>query len=271
MSVYVAFDIGGTNMRVAVGSDTELGEVKKVPTPKDPREAVSVFVHMARELAGEHSIVSVAGGIRWIIKDDIFQPGDLALPGWAGFNVRHELAVALSAPVKIVHDTAAVGLGEVHAGAGKGSNICAYITVSTGVGGDRIVDGKIDRATFNPEIGKQAVEGDWLENQVSGSAVREKYGIEPKDLESIEDRNKLAEILAVGLYNTTLHWSPDTIVLGGSMIVGKNPIPLQRTEETLHALLDGIYPQLPAVKMAELGDNGGLHGGLVLARELQAS
>lgn len=254
-------------MRVAAATKDALIDIKKIPTPQDPKEAIAAFVSEARELAHGESIRAIAGGIRWIISDGVFLPGDKALPQWGGIRLAEELSRELMAPVQVVHDTAAVGLGEVHAGAGKGSRICAYVTVSTGVGGDRIVDGRIDNATYNPEIGKQLVNGEWLENLVSGSAVQKKFGISPKDLESLDERNKLANQLALGLYNTALHWTPDTFVLGGSMIVGVNPIPIPRVQESLSKLLS-MYPTVPQIKMAALGDNGGLEGGRVLANRM---
>lgn len=265
--MYILADIGGTNMRIAAATTDSLGEIKKIPTPKNPKEAMTAFVRLARELAGESTVTAVAVGVRWFVVDGVFLPGDGPLDTWGGLDLRTELSKALAVPVTIIHDTAAVGLGEVHTGAGRGSSICAYVTVSTGVGGDRIVDGRIDRSTYNTEIGRQLVNGEMLEDLVSGSAVSKKFGIQPKDLSSLDERNKLADTLAVGLYNTVMHWSPDTIVLGGSMIVGVNPIPIPRTQESLNKLLVK-YPKPPVIKMAELGDNGGLWGGLALLKQM---
>ncbi|MDO8514344.1 MAG: ROK family protein [bacterium] len=266
--MHIVADIGGTNMRIAAASTDSLGEIKKLPTPKSPKEAMAEFVRLARELVGERQITDVVCGIRWFVVDGIFLSGDGPLEAWGGLHLRKELSRALNAPVTIIHDTAAVGLGEVYAGAGRGSKICAYITVSTGVGGDRIVDGHIDRSTYHPEIGRQLVNGERLEDIVSGSAVQRKFGIHPKELDSLDERNKLADTLAIGLYNTVMHWSPDTIVLGGSMIVGVNPIPIPRIQESLNKLLT-IYPKPPVIKMAELGDNGGLWGGLALLKQAE--
>src|SRR3989344_1657465 len=258
----IAFDIGGTNMRVALVSEDGIGDVRKIPTPRDPKEAVAKLAELARDAAAGKAITAAAGGIRGRISNGIFLK-DKALAEWEGFRIVEEFSRVLGVPVELVHDTALAGLGEVHYGAGRGSKICAYVTVSTGVGGDRIVDGKIDRSTYNPEIGRQLIDGMELEDMISGTAVQKKFGIHPKDLESEEERNKLADILAIGLYNTVLHWSPDTIVLGGSMIVGVNPIPLSRVQESLTQRLT-MYPKAPTIKMAELGDVGGLHGGRAL-------
>ncbi|OHB18564.1 MAG: hypothetical protein A2854_00325 [Parcubacteria group bacterium RIFCSPHIGHO2_01_FULL_56_18] len=259
----IVFDLGGTNMRIASADRGVIGEVHKVPTPRDPQEAIAGIVRLATAAAGG-PIANIVGCSRWFVIDGIFQKGDDILPGWGDFPLAKELSRMLGAPVRIVHDTAAAGVGEVHHGAGKGSAICAYITVSTGVGGDRIVDGTIDRSTFNPEVGRQLIDGVELGDLISGTAVRKKYDIEPKDLADEDIRNGLADILATGLYNTVMHWSPDTIVLGGSMIVGMNPIPIARAEASLRSMLKH-YLKAPAVKMAQLGDNGGLIGAAILA------
>ena len=138
----------------------------------------------------------------------------------------------------------------------------ASATVSTGVGAALIVEGRM----VPPDdffLGHVALPGGELEELVSGTAVRKKFGIEPKDLESLDERNKLADILAAGLVPLSQKWSPDTIVLGGSMIVGVNPIPLDRGMGTLATLIQNP----PVIKMAELKDNGGLEGGRILAAQ----
>ena len=261
--VSIVFDIGGTNMRIAACRESVLGEAKKIPTPQNPKEAIAQLVALAKEMAGGEKIDAVAGCIRGTIVDGVFRK-DKRLPEWEGTKLADEISLAIGAETTIAHDTAAVGLGEVHHGAGRGSRVCAYVTVSTGVGGDRIVDGHLDHGTYNPEIGRQLIQGEELEDLISGEAVKKKFGIEPKDLADIEERNKLADILAIGLYNSALHWTPDTIVLGGSMIVGVNPIPIPRVVEMLSKYLT-MYPKVPEIKMAELGDFGGLHGAMVLA------
>ena len=59
-----------------------------------------------------------------------------------------------------------------------------------------------------------------------------------------------------------LAWSPDTVVLGGSMITGVNSIPVRHVEETLSRLVKTIYPGVPKVVKAKLSKLGGLYGGM---------
>ena len=259
--MYIVTDIGGTNMRVATVTQDSLGEIKKVPTPKEPSEGIATFVALARECAGDEKITAIAGCIAAdSIGDENGISGARNLRAWEGMNIVRELSTAFGVPVRIVNDAALAGLGEAYAGAGRGAHALAYVTVSTGVGGAFIVDGKIAAAGGVADIN---IKGTDLEDLVSGTAVTKKFGIHPKDLDSLEERNALADTLAEGLRILIERWSPDTIVLGGSMIVGINPIPIPRVQESLNKLL----AKPPAIKMAELGDNGGLWGGIALLKQ----
>lgn len=244
-------------MRVAAVRGEELGEIKKVPTPPDAHEGIATFVGLAKELADGEAIGSIAGCVPGRVDADGAIYDARNIPQWNGTNIVEELGSALGAPVRAVNDAILVGLGEVEKGAGKGFPVVAYITVSTGVGGARVARAAGDLAG-SPLLGDVELKVGDLEGQISGTAVRKKFGIHPKELDSLEERNKLADILANGLAELTAVWKPDVFVLGGSMIVGVNPIPLERLREKF-----SVVP----VKMAKLGDSGGLIGGAILAMQ----
>ena len=258
----IVFDIGGTNMRVASAEGTTLGEIRKVPTSKGPDEGIAEFVTLAKELSKGAVIHTIAGCVAGNVSNGGVISDARNLGAWQGMNIKHALSTALGAPVFVFNDAALAGVGEAHIGAGRGSRIVVYITVSTGVGGARIVEGQID---ISGGVGHTSVRGTNLEDLVSGTAVKKKFGIEPKELVSIDERTILADVLAEGLVEITKKWTPDTIVLGGSMIVGVNPIPIDRVQKTLASLI----PDPPNVKMAELKDNGGLIGAAILAAQNQ--
>jgi len=247
----IVFDIGGTNMRIATTEGDVLKEIRKIPTPKDPRSGLEAFTRVARELASD-GVDAIGGGIAAdYIRDGVLS-GASNLPEWNGVDLAHEFDSVFHAPVSIVNDTVAAGIGEKTKGAGRGHERVAYMTVSTGVGGTCIGE-DIGASPILREL--QELIGD-LESQISGTAIRKKFGIEPKDLDSLEERNALADILAEALKKIAGAWQPDIFVLGGSMILGVNPIPLERVREK--------FSVVPA-SMAELGDQSGLIGGAVLA------
>lgn len=278
--MFLLFDIGGTKMRIALSKDGEsFGEPKVVPTPQNFEKGISAFQEIAKELTQGKKIEAVAGGIAGPLDEEktmlLNSPN---ISGWIKKPLKQELEKIIDAPVSLQNDTALVGLGEVTYGAGKGSRIVVYITVSTGVGGSRFVDGKIDINAMGFEPGHQIInfEGDkamcpgckkqgHLEGYVSGTAVELKYGKKPYEIEDPAIWDEIAKLLAIGLNNTIVHWSPDVVVLGGSMMIKEPGISLDRVQHHLKEVMT-IFPEPPLLKKAELEDVGGLYGALALLK-----
>lgn len=264
--MYIVADIGGTNMRIAAVTENELGVIRKVPTPQDPEEGIAQFAALVREISGGETITAVSGDIAGAVSDAGVISDARNLRRWEGTNIVEALSSTLGVPVYMINDAALVGLGEATKGAGIGAKALMYITVSTGVGGAWIVDGNI---SASGGIASMKVDGNEIEDLISGTAVKKRFGVDPRELDSIEKRNELADLLAKILYVIQQAWPSDTIVLGGSMIVGVNPIPLERVQTSLRTMFLG-ETQVPTVKMAELGDLGGLWGGIARIRQLQS-
>lgn len=278
--MYVAFDIGGTKMRIAVSKDakTLLREPFVEKTPPRFEDGISHVTDIIRELTGGKQITAIAGGIAGSFnreKTMLFHAPNL--PGWVGKPLVETLSKNTKAPVYAVNDTAIVGLGEAYAGAGMGYSIVAYITVSTGVGGVRIIDKVIDKRAFGFEPGHQIIDADGslcpdcasgqLEDLISGTAVSRRFDKPAVDVvhPSLWSE-ELPRWLAFGLYNTVLYWSPDVIVLGGSMIVGEPAINIERTKQYLRDITT-VFPEIPEIKKAECGDIGGIHGAFAYLRQ----
>lgn len=248
-------------MRVAASAGDVIEAVRKVPTPERYEDTIDQFMAITQELV-HGGIVKAAGCIAAQIDAErgLFDANNR--PSWNGRHFDKDLSAALNVPVIVDNDCAVIGLGEFARGGGRGSRNIAYVTVSTGVGAAHIRDGVI--MPFNEFFfGHTKIDGVEIEALISGTAVRKKFGIEPKELAAIEERNALADTLARGLAVLSEKWSPERIVLGGSMIVGVNPIPLGHAAATLSAL----HANAPELKMAELGDTGGLVGAAILANQ----
>ncbi len=65
------------------------------------------------------------------------------LPGWIDIPLRDIVEEKCKVNTFLINDANAAALGEHHFGAGKEANNLIYITVSTGVGGGIIIDGKL--------------------------------------------------------------------------------------------------------------------------------
>ncbi len=277
--MYAYFDIGGTKTRVAVGDGSSFSEPVKFPTPKDFSLGVNTIVNTILECAKGERIEAIGGGIAGPLDDDhgmlLRAPN---LPLWVGQPLARTLSERISAPTYLENDSAIVALGEAHHGAGQGSKIMAYITVSTGVGGARIVDGHVDRSTYGFEPGHQVLDidktvlpilaADEAEELLSGTALERRYNKKPVEIHDPAVWEELSVWLAYMLNNTIVHWSPDTVVLGGSMIVGDPAIPVDRVSYHLERILT-IFPTLPQVRRAQLADLGGIYGAMAYVEQQQ--
>lgn len=279
--MYVLFDIGGTNTRVAVSDDlVSFTEPRKFQTPKDFVDGVEAIVHAVEELTHGKEIQGAAGGIRGPLnekRDTIVS--ETVLCDWVCKPIRDTLSDRLGAPVQLENDASVAALGEANFGAGQGYDIVAYHTVSTGVGGARVVGGVLDEASRNFEPGHQIVDVEVsvleddvpniLQELISGSALERRRGVKPYEVpqdDAVWD--ELARYLAYGLKNTIVYWSPDVIVLGGSMILGDPRILLDDIIRHTAAVLGDEQPCPPIVD-AQFRDDGGLYGAMALLRQAQ--
>lgn len=258
-------------MRLGVSENgSDINRRQDVPTPQNYEEAMKEFKKAASSLIGGMDVKKAIGGLAAMLDEgatSIF--GSPNLLGWVGKHIRNDMQTMLGIPVVIENDAAIAGLGEAMYGAGRGINNFVYITVSTGVGGCRIVDQKIDRKVYSLEPGQQILNLEketTLENLVSGKAIEKRFGLKPYEIQ--QDNfvwTEFADILAVGLYNSVIHWSPEAIILGGSMILGRPCISVDKIESKLRQLIT-FYPTAPIIKKALLGDESGLHGALSLSK-----
>ncbi len=290
--MHFIFDIGGTHTRMATSEDGQtFGEPKTIDTPEDFKDGMESFAFASKEVIGERTITAVAGGITGVLnrrKDEFLRSPHL--PMWAEKPVKSEIEKILGIEVHLENDTAMVGMGEAHSGAGRGYDVVAYITVSTGVGGVRIVSGRIDTNIYGFEPGHQIIDADGsilkgslpfeggfeeghgvghLESMVSGSAIERRFGKDPREIEDGKVWEEMAKYLAIGLNNTIVHWSPDVVVLGGGMM--RSPgIDIEEVKTYLDKVCK-IFPVKPDIKKADLGDFGGLHGSLAYLRLYKSS
>ena len=276
--MFAYFDIGGTKTRVVISLDgNSFNDPIKFDTPKEYEEGISLISNKILELAGGTPIQAAGGGVAGPVDTEhtmlINSPN---LPNWAGKPLVQDLSTKLRCPVYMRNDTEIVGLGEAHHGAGKEDKIVAYITVSTGVGGTRIINGKIDKGVHNFEPGHQILDFDKsacpecysvvAQDYLSGTATEHRFHKKAYEVMEPEVWEQLSRWLAFMLNNTIVHWAPNSVVLGGSMIVGDPAIPVNRVREHLNDILV-IYPDKPEIKRAELEDMGGLYGAMVYVNQ----
>lgn len=269
--MYILFDIGATRMRVASSRDgKKIADIKIVSTPDNFMEGMAIFQKLASELARHEHIRAAAGGVAGSLdrnKGTIYNAPNL--PDWNNKPLRKSLEQILGTKkVYLENDTALVGLGEAIEGAGKKNNIVAYITLSTGVNGIRIVDGAIDRSAMGFEIGHQIIGGypdKTLENAIGAASLAKRHNMPASQISDPMIWEIAHMNLAYGMYNTILYWSPDIIVLGGGQ-VRAGRIKIEKTALFVSKLRH-MFSTMPLIKKAALGDLGGIHGALIYLKQ----
>lgn len=261
---YILFDIGGSKSRVAISADGERIAKKEIfDTPDDFNEGIERIVAAIKGLIGSSKIGAVAGGLPGPLdRDRTMSINPPNLPAWKNMPFKAKLTEKLGIDnIYLVNDAAAAGIGEALYGAGQGYDIVAYLTISTGIGGARIINGNIDVNSLGFEPGHQIIDissGLDLEETISGSAIEKRYGKKAEDIHDKAIWEEIERTLAVGLNNTIVHWSPDIVVLGGSMIDSIDIIKLR--EYT--AKYCRIFPTIPPIVKRALGDDTGLYGAM---------
>lgn len=157
----VAVDLGGTWIRAAVvGPEGEVERVTRAPTPQAGPEAVAdTIAGLVRGFGAPRGVVGVAvPGPLSVREGVVFDPPNLR--GWKHVPLRRMLEERLGCPVVLENDANAAAVGEWWKGAGRGARQLVYLTVSTGVGGGLVLEGKLYRGATDTagEVGHVVVD-----------------------------------------------------------------------------------------------------------------
>lgn len=265
--MYFACDIGGTKMRIAKSEDCLKFDTPVIEaTPKRPENGITLLIETILRMSEGQQIDAVAVGLAGVLNEEhSFLIRSPHLGDWERIPLKEKLEKALSTKIHIENDTDIVGLGEAVSGAGRGYEIVVYITVSTGIGGVKIVKGNFEKNRFGFEPGFQILNnetGENWEDLCSGDSVSKKFNKHPKDVAKTKSWEEVENNVAIGLHNSILHWSPDVVVLGGSM---SRDFDADVIKTKISEIMK-IHPALPEIKIAELGSIGGVYGGFAFLK-----
>jgi len=264
----LTIDIGGTNTRVAISEDKK-NILKKVSfeTAKNFHDEISLIKKHTDELLAGNSIISAVAGVPGVVDVSGTIVSSPNLTQWQGQNISQALSTTLGIKTTIINDAELATLGEAVFGAGKNYNVVAYVTVSTGIGGGRVINKKFDIAFSGFEPGRQIMDyktGQTLQDLVSGAGVKNETGKVPREIVDEAFWKNKADILAEGMWNTIVHWSPEILILGGPMILRKPGIKLADVIAKIKSIDAGTVP-VPEIVLSTLGDDVGLYGGLAVS------
>jgi glucokinase len=267
--MYLIFNCGGTNTRIGISADGQaLDKIIDFRTYKNFDQQVARMKEETAGLIDNQRPEKIGGGIAglWLPnKSRLYKSPNLPL--WEGVEIKKKLEEIWGKTVTLANDAEMEGLGEATVGAGRRKRIVGYLTIGTGIGGVKIEDGKICPRTYGFEPGYQIVdindEMGYLEDFAGGAGLQKIYGRLPEEIDDPEAWNKETQLIAVGIHNAILFWSPEIIVLGGSLM---QKIKISDLKAKLILQMKRL-PKLPELVMGELQDKAGLYGALEYIRK----
>lgn len=221
--MYLAIDIGGTKTLLGVFSaQGRLLESIKFETPKE----YSVFLEKIED--NFHNLVHndrlklcVIGAPGKINRLDrrVFAFGSL---DWENTPIGKDIQKICKVPCLVENDANLAALSEALLIRHSYKKVL-YVTVSTGIGGGLISNGKINPEFADMEIGSMMFEHDgklqYWEEFASGKYIYGKYGIKVKDIP--EDNGgawyEISRNLAIGLSAVIANLTPEVIIIGGGV------------------------------------------------------
>ena len=280
MTVLIGLDIGGTKIMVAAAdSDGNMLRRTRTATSASLAEDLENINSMIAEVASGQEVLgmgaAIGGPLDW--ETGIVSP--LHQPDWRNVPLKAIMEARWGCPFQVDVDTNVAAIGEYRWG-GDPAGRLLYITISTGMGGGFLVDGKIYRGQggAHPEVGHQSIHfhcsnpaavqcecgaPDCLEALVSGNGIRRIYGKSAEAL-SREEWEEVAYNLGQGLRNMALFYAPDVIRIGGGVALGGGEDFIRTATEVMEEHLK-LVPA-PHVTLSHLGYDTALRGAIAMAK-----
>lgn len=250
MKKYLGIDLGGTNVRVAKidANGNVLAQVKGPSFGQEgPEKVMANLKQLVREIPAWNECSGIGIGVPGPVD---FKAGTMVLStnlkGFAGYPFAAEMKKEFGIPCYLDNDANVAGLAEALVGAGKGMDVVYYITLSTGIGGGLIVNGKTvsGKHGFGGEVANIVIDRNRnkvnylnvgaIENEASGTAItrkgKETFGDEIQNAgdvfqkaangnpEAVQILNTMEEDLGQFFATIACVCDPDIFILGGGMM-----------------------------------------------------
>jgi len=253
MRYSLGVDVGGTNIRIAIVDENgniidcikeRTNKIESVNTIID--QIVSLYNRIPKTYKFEGMGVGMPGPVR---KDGtVLHLTNLGII--KSYNYKELLEEKINLPVYIGNDASVAGLAEAAVGAGKGYDIVQYLTLSTGIGGSLIINGKMieGKNGMAQEVGDMIIKNGGrstsitkahgcIEGEASGTALTLKANEKGLNAahagevfemaangnkEAIKLKEEWLDDMGAFIYSIYCYIEPDIFVLGGGMMKSKD-------------------------------------------------
>jgi len=255
-------------------------------------EILGSIVQIVRNYQAQYEISGVGVSAPGTVREDGFMVTAGAIGDFYGINLKETLEGQLNLPVVVENDANCVALAEKWLGAGANLKHFVCVVIGTGLGGAMVLNGEIFRgATSNAgEFGYMIVEDIHEANTrlatlsltaaVKGGII-DKYELktnqaltgeaiyrlsQENDVIAKEVIDRFYHSLAKGIFNLSISFDPEAVLVGGA--ISQNPELVPRLRLELEALKAGHRDmgnlQLPHLKTCHFENDAGIIGAVYL-------
>lgn len=278
----LAIDIGGTKFTVAVFADGKMVARDSRTTDREGgREwmtsQLGPLIREWREKYGFESCGIGFGGPVDFASQRVVTSTHVG--GWTGFDLTGFVQSEAGVPAVMDNDANVGALGEAMHGAGRGFDPLFYMTLSTGIGGGIVHEGRIYRGadSYAGELGHLTIRPGGpeclcgahgcFERMCCGLWLERDHGKGAKEL--MQDPafvGRYVQDLALGLKSCIMLLNPARIVIGGGISKAGDALFGPLRSELRRQITAWSRARIDVVPAA-LGDDSVLWGALVLAGE----
>jgi len=200
MKYYIGLDLGGTNLKYALGDNTGNILVKLTRPSQAQESQEKIFTNMIAaveklmDVAEKNDLQVAAIGVGSPGNVD-FENGCIIgqapnIKDWTDAPIRERLQMNFHIPVWTDNDANMVAIAEARVGAGRGFNHIVFITVGTGIGGGIVINGQLYRGgSFNAaEIGHMSIDHQGVSCPCGGIGCLERYAAAPAIIKYYQQR-----------------------------------------------------------------------------------
>ncbi|MBP1039928.1 ROK family protein [Vagococcus sp. BWB3-3] len=293
MTYYVGIDIGGTNVKF--GLVTETGEILadgKVSTNHNGAELIQTIKGIVSKYQQEYLITAVGLSVPGVVEENGFLTTGGSIQDFYGIDLKGLLEETLSLPVFVENDANSAALAEKWLGAGKDYQHMLCVVVGTGIGGGIILNGELFRGAHSNagefgfmvvqpiknhdtrlatlsltgsvqcgvvspyEVSQQGHETNQLDGETVFRLAAEGDVVAQELIDVFYDR------LALGIFNIGISFDPEIVLIGGA--ISSNQAFMKELERRVNLLKEGHIDmgnvQLPQIRSCQFFNQAGIIG-----------
>lgn len=293
MAYYVGIDIGGTNVKY--GLVTETGDILvegKVSTHHNGTELIQTIEEIVHGYQQDYSLTAVGLSVPGVVEETGYLTTGGSIQDFYDMDLKGLLEKNLNLPVFVENDANSAALAEKWLGAGREYQHLLCVVVGTGIGGGIIINGDLFRGAHSNagEFGFMVVQP--IEHQDTRLATLSLTGsvqcgvVSPYEIsqsgyetnqfdgetvfrlaaEGDEVAQQLIDVfydrLAIGVFNMAIAFDPEIVLIGGA--ISSNPSFMMELNRRVTALKEGHIDmgnvQLPAIRNCQFFNQAGIIG-----------